>query len=323
MFRNKTFLTFLSACIAFFAVFIFFKIQQRDVVIKLNDHNLSMDTFQVQLKKDWSAAKIDQKLNDSEKVDNVQVHYRPHGSKKLTYFYGKGSYATPPMVSGTFFSENDFASDLSVAVVGKKLDKKLYKPKDQQYLKLNGRYVPVIGIMGEKISSDLDKQIFIAPSKEKLQQMKASQYDIMIDGDKGLEASAIEAVLPVKDIHKSHSQQFVMTKWEWATTHWLELIALLVIFAIMLGEVFLWRAVSRRFYAGALRSGAKAVQLALNEWAAYSLFSGLGLLAGTFIGCLTFSIQNYVALISYLILCFGVTSLTFNLVIKRDIKKSK
>jgi hypothetical protein len=67
LFRNKTFLTFLNACLAFLAVFIFFQIQQRDVVIKLNDHNLSMDAYQVRLKKNWTAAQIDQKLNDAKK----------------------------------------------------------------------------------------------------------------------------------------------------------------------------------------------------------------------------------------------------------------
>lgn len=323
MFRNKTFLTFLNACLAFLAVFIFFQIQQRDVVIKLNNHNLSMDAYQVRLKKNWTAAQIDQKLNDAKKIDDIQVHYRPRGSKKLTYFYGKGSFATPPMVSGNFFSKNDFVSDLSVAVVGQKLNQKLYKPKDQQYLKLNGRYVPVIGVMGEKISSNLDRQIFIAPSQKKLQHMKASQYDIMIDGDKNLQAAEIKAILPISEIQKSHSQQFVMTRWEWATTHWLELIGLLGIFAVMAIEIFLWRFSSHKFYTHILKAGAKVAQLALNEWASYSLFSGLGILAGTFIGCLTFSIQNYAALILYLISCFGAVSLLFKFFVKRGIKKSK
>ena len=64
MFRNKTFLTILNACLAFFAVFIFFQVQQRDIVIRLNDHNLSRDTYQVELKQNLTAAQINQKLKD-------------------------------------------------------------------------------------------------------------------------------------------------------------------------------------------------------------------------------------------------------------------
>ncbi|MBN7275232.1 hypothetical protein GNF18_08780 [Ligilactobacillus pobuzihii] len=323
MFRNKTFLTILNACLAFFAVFIFFQVQQRDIVIRLNDHNLSRDTYQVELKQNLTAAQINQKLKDSDQVDDIQVHYRPKGPSKLTYFYGKGSYATTPMISGSFFSKNDFVSDLSVAVVGQNLKSKLYTPKDQAYLRLNDKYVPVIGVMGEKLDSNLDDQIFIAPSKEKMKQMRADQYNILIDGSKELKESTVKSILPVKKIHKSHLQQFVMTNWEWMTAHWLELVGLLAIIAALVVEIFLWRYTSQRFYAHAIKSGVRSDQLELNEWASYSLFNGLGFLAGAFIGGLTFSLQSYGPLVSYLAVSFILSSLLFKFAVKRGIKKIK
>lgn len=323
MFRNKTFLTILNICLAFFAVFIFLEIEQRDVVIKLNDHNLSLDAYRVSLSENLTAQEINQRLNDAKSIKDVQVHYRPRGTKKITYFYGKGSFATPPMFSGGFFSKNDFKSDLNVAVVGQKLAKQLYKPKDQQYLKLNGRYVPVIGVMGEKISSNLDQQIFIAPSQEKLQKMKVANYDLMIDGNRKLSAQSLKQILPVKKIEKSHVNQFVMSRWEWATTHFMELLGLLVIFTVMVLETILWFIVSRKMYREALQSNVQPAQLVLSEWQNVSLYSGLGLLGGSLIGGLTFSLQDYRPFISYLILSFVLVSLLFNIIVKRGINKIK
>lgn len=323
LFRNRAILTILNFCLAFLAVFIFLEIQQRDVVIKLNNHNLSLDTYRVEFKENLTAKEIDQRLNDSAEIKDVQVHYRPRGTKKITYFFGKGSFATPPLVSGNFFSKNDFKSDLSVAVVGQKLAPQLYQPKDQQYLKLNNRYIPVIGVMGEKIPSNLDQQIFIAPSQSKLATMKVQDYDVMIDGDQKLAAQVLKQTLPLKKLVKIHANQFVMSRWEWMTSHWFELIGLLAIFAVMLLEIGLWIVSSRQLYQEALRAGLRSAQLALSEWQSFSLFSVLGLLGGSLIGALTFSLQDYGALITYLGVGFAIVSLLFNLCVRRSIKKIK
>ena len=323
MFRNKTFVLLINAFLAFCAVFIFFEIQQSDVVIRLNDHNLSLDAYEVRFKKDLTAAQVNQRLTAAKHVDDVQVHYRLRKNRDLTYFFGKGSFSTPPLISGNFFSLDDFTSDLSVAVVGQNLASKLYKPKDQQYLKFNGRYIPVIGVMGEKLHSSLDRQIFISPGKQKLAQMHVKDYQVMIDGNKKLKAAELKAILPIQQIHRSHSQQFVMTKWEWITAHWSQLVELFALFAVMILLIFLWRFSGRKIFRSVYKTGARAQQIRYKEWGNYSLFTGLGLLTGSLIGSLTFDIQSYGALVTYLGICFAINSLLFNEIIKKGINRSK
>ncbi|GBG95090.1 hypothetical protein LFYK43_15490 [Ligilactobacillus salitolerans] len=321
MFRNKTLLTLLHVGLAFLAVFIFFKIQQRDVVIRLNAHNLSSDAYEVSFKQNLTAADVTEKLTRSKRVDDLQVHFQPKGSKNLTYFFGKGSFATPPLLSGSFFSKSDFVSDLNVAVVGKNLSSKLYQPKDQQYLKVDGKFIPVIGVMGEKINSELDRQIFIAPSRQKLAQMKTSHYRVIIDGERGLKAADLKSILPIKRIAKSHEQQFVLTKWEWATSHKLQLCGLVILVIMACLAILLWVRSSQGLYQQQLSAKYSAQQVALREWGTYSLFNGLGTLLGALLGGLIFEVQNYLPLIIYLVAAFALNSLLFDLLVKKGLRK--
>ena len=133
IFRNKLLIILYVCLLAFCSVWVFFKIQERDIVNQLNNHNLSQNAYEVVMKGTTSLEDINNKISNSSKIDDVQVHY-----------------STTPMVSGSFFADNDFNSEVTVALVGKNIAKKLYKPKDQDYLKVNSGYLPVLGVMGEK-----------------------------------------------------------------------------------------------------------------------------------------------------------------------------
>lgn len=137
MFRKNIIVVFFAGLLAFLSVFCFYRIQERDFMIKLNNHNLSADAFKFTLKDNVSLAQLNQKIQNNPKIDDIQLHYQDKQNKNITYFFGKGDFETPPMISGNFFSKNDFSTQVTVAVVGKNLSKKLYRPKDQEYLLLN------------------------------------------------------------------------------------------------------------------------------------------------------------------------------------------
>ena len=147
IFRNKLLIILYVCLLAFCSVWVFFKIQERDIVNQLNNHNLSQNAYEVVMKGTTSLEDINNKISNSSKIDDVQVHYQDKKNSNLTYFFGKGDYSTTPMVSGSFFADNDFNSEVTVALVGKNIAKKLYKPKDQDYLKVNSGYLPVLGFI--------------------------------------------------------------------------------------------------------------------------------------------------------------------------------
>ena len=97
-------------------MFIFSKINQRDLILQLDNRNLTAEAYQINLRQNEKLSKFTKELDDSSEIDNVQVHFQSKKDKNITYFYGKGNFPVPPMVSGEFFSKNDFDSIVNVAL---------------------------------------------------------------------------------------------------------------------------------------------------------------------------------------------------------------
>ena len=241
IFRNKLLIILYVCLLAFCSVWVFFKIQERDIVNQLNNHNLSQNAYEVVMKGTTSLEDINNKISNSSKIDDVQVHYQDKKNSNLTYFFGKGDYSTTPMVSGSFFADNDFNSEVTVALVGKNIAKKLYKPKDQSYLKVDSGYLPVLGVMGEKhSSSSLDDQIFISGAISTLKNLTSNDYRIVIDSYKPLDAKIIKKVLGAKEVKTIFTNSLGIPKGVWLTSLVRKLVALLFIFVAFLAEAILW-----------------------------------------------------------------------------------
>ena len=103
MFKKRIYVFFYIFLVAFFSVYLCFKIQERDMIIQLNNHNLSPNTYRVTLKQNVTLYDLNQKIEKTDLLNNVQVHYQDCENKNVTYFYGKGSFTAPPMLSGHFF----------------------------------------------------------------------------------------------------------------------------------------------------------------------------------------------------------------------------
>lgn len=321
MFKRKFVFVIYIALLAFLSVYLFFKIQERDIIIRLNNNNLSLDAYKVIPKQKSSLAAFNEKVKNTNALDDVQIHYQSKQDPHVTYFYGKGDYAVPPMVSGHFFSNSDFDSAVPLLVVGKNYQDKLYQPKDQAYLKLNGQYVPVIGIMGEQYTSDLDDQIFIAASAQTLTELNTSQYRIVLDMTTPLSAKVLKKDLALATVKSLVDKNFIISHESWLSSHLAQVLGLSAVVIGILAQMLLWLLASGKRFAEATFLKADKVRFIFDEWRTYSLWLALGLGSGTLFGVLYFQMTSYLALSFYLLGIYGVCSVSFYLLIKARLKK--
>ena len=199
------------------------------MIIQLNNHNLSPNTYRVTLKQNMTLYDLNQKIEKTDLLNNVQVHYQDCENKHVTYFYGKGSFTVPPMLSGHFFSDSDFESNVATVVVGKNWRNKLYRPKDQAYLKWNDKYVPVIGIMGDDYNSELDDQVFISLSTAQLQDAYSNNYRILLDSSQDLKPSEIKSALDANSVKRQVANHFIVSDESWIASHWAQALGIVLV----------------------------------------------------------------------------------------------
>ncbi|KRM07916.1 hypothetical protein FC89_GL002025 [Liquorilactobacillus ghanensis DSM 18630] len=322
MLKKRLWLVIYTALLAFLSVFIFFKIQERDLIIQLNNHNLSLDAYHVVLKKPLTIEEFENKIDQDQKLPSLQIHFQSP-KKNTTYFFGTGDFAAPPMISGSFFPAGDFKSDVSVMVVGKDWKNKLYTPKDQSYLKRHGHYYPVLGIMGDKYRSDLDRQLFILPSTSARKKLLANHFRIIVDGKQKLTSSQLKAALPLDKISRLKSKKLFVSQGSWTVAHWAEVLGLLVVvIGFILGTV-LWRLLARQRYHEARFLQKTSQTFIFEEWCYYALFSGVGLIFGLIAGMIIFNMYDYLLLLLFVGSIFIVANLyliiRLNSLVKREV----
>lgn len=305
------------------SVFCFYRIQERDFIIKLNNHNLSADAFKFTLKDNVSLAQLNQKIQNNPKIDDIQLHYQDKQNKNITYFFGKGDFETPPMISGNFFSKNDFSTQVTVAVVGKNLAKKLYRPKDQEYLLLNGQYIPVLGIMGDKEKSQLDNQIFISCSQNQLAQMNTANYNLVLDGYQPLAKKTVQQVFDTASLKKLVSQKLILSNDAWFNLHRYQIIGLMLILLVFIGCSYLWILSLHRSYQAAKFIHKKRKQFVFESWEAYCLFNGIGIILGVLVGIFIYSLNSYLGIFLYNIVIFLICSCLFYIILNIRTKKEE
>ena len=83
-----------------------------------------------------------------------------HRDTMRAVFY-RGKLSLPPITNGRFFTEDECLSDKCYAVVGKNLEKDIYKVDNKSYLDYLGHKYEVLGITGVASKSALDSIIFV------------------------------------------------------------------------------------------------------------------------------------------------------------------
>lgn len=322
---KKNFLTILyTAILSFLCVFIFSKINQRDLILQLDNHNLTAEAYQIDLRQNEKLSKFTDELNKSSEIDNVQVHFQSKKDKNITYFYGKGNFPVPPMVSGEFFSKNDFDSIVNVAVVGQNLKKKLYKPKDQAYLHFDNHYIPVLGIMGEnRAHSDLDNQIFIAGGRDIMDNLNSNDFVIKIDGRKSFSTSLLKKTFDAASVKKVVHQNTITQSGSWISNHFAHFMGLIAVVIGIIGGAFIWAFLSHKDFQAELFASNDKRRVIFQEWRSFTIYNGIGMIIGTLIGTVVFTLSTYVQLIPFILILYIVTVLLFYFVIRHEVKKMK
>lgn len=320
MFKKRIYVFFYVFLVALFSVYLCFKIQERDLIIQLNNHNLSSNTYRVTLRQNTTLYDLNQKIEDSGELGRVQIHYQDCENRNVTYFYGKGSFTAPPMLSGHFFSDSDFKSNVATVVVGKNWQNRLYRPKDQAYLKWNGRYVPVIGIMGDEYSSDLDNQVFISLSTDQLRNAYSNNYRILIDGPEDLKAGSIRKALGTSSVKHQVTNHFIVSDESWLASHWAQALGIIMVIVLMLGEIVFWIITSKRSYNETIFLKVDMPRFIFAEWRAFSICIALGLGLGGMAGTMIYNLTTVVPVACFLGGMFVVSSGLFYLLLRHQMK---
>ncbi|WP_350343417.1 ABC transporter permease [Proteinivorax tanatarense] len=80
----------------------------------------------------------------------------------LTEIYIKGKYNNPPMLSGRFLKETDFAKDKKYAVIGRNLLDYVVETDKGKKIEVEGAGLfKVIGVMGYKVDTQLDDMVVV------------------------------------------------------------------------------------------------------------------------------------------------------------------
>lgn len=97
-------------------------------------------------------------IHKIEKTDFIMISVQ----NDIRAVYFKGSPDLPPIVSGRFFSEEDFFQNQRLAVIGKDYQSETYKGSDNaDYIHVNAYEYQVIGVMGYADDSSLDSMIMV------------------------------------------------------------------------------------------------------------------------------------------------------------------
>lgn len=322
---KKNFLTILyTAVFSLFCVFVFSQINQRDLIMQLDNHNLTSEAYQISLRQNEPLGKFTEELEKNDEINNVQVHFQSKINKNVTYFYGKGSFIIPPMISGDFFSKNDFNSIVSVAVVGKDLKKDLYKPKDQAYLYFNNRYIPVLGIMGEKHNrSRLDNQIFIAGGRNIMEHLNSNDFTIKLDGQKRFATKELSQTFNATSVKKVIRQNTITQSGSWVSNHFIHLIGLIVVIIGIIGGGFLWVTIGHKDFRAELFASDDQRRVVFQEWRSFAIYNGIGIVVGTLIGTVVFTLSTYLQLIPFVLILYIIDILIFYLMVKHIVNHLK
>ncbi|KMO49905.1 hypothetical protein EFO70_06720 [Lacticaseibacillus rhamnosus] len=135
-------------------------------------------------------------------------------SKQVVYVYQRGTVASLPVETGQWFSNGDFESSLPVTVVGHDLADKLYTgSNNQRYLSVNDQYVPVVGTVGTRKGSPLNKAVFLNASPNTANGgLRLKQVKVYVDGA-NQHGKVLKSILRANKVHRVHFSDSNAATW--------------------------------------------------------------------------------------------------------------
>lgn len=87
---------------------------------------------------------------------------KQYGKNKVNAIYYNERFVNFPMRYGHFFTKAELKSGKNMAVIGKNIESSIEEQNGNKYIKLNGKYFRVIGIIGYDRDTIIDDYIYIS-----------------------------------------------------------------------------------------------------------------------------------------------------------------
>ncbi|MQS76409.1 hypothetical protein [Companilactobacillus halodurans] len=181
-------------------------------------------------------------LDKQKKMSSYQLIFFDKGNSDMGYMYSHGKISKLPITSGRYFSLDDFTSQIPFAVQGKNSEIESYKPQSQSYIKVNNRYISVIGNVGFDGAEILNSQtlVSLSPNQPK-SKFHLNQVTTVLDG-KALtnkdSLNKIKSILHVKSTHKYVPQSDDFTNVETSNNGELYMVGIVLLFFLIVAVNF-------------------------------------------------------------------------------------
>lgn len=183
-----------------------------------------------------------QELSAKKKVSSYQLIFFQKSNSDIGYIYSHGNINKLPITSGRYFSDDDFISQIPFAVQGKTSEIESYKPQSQAYIKVDNRYISVIGNVGFDGADILNSQtlVSLSPNQPK-SKYHLNQVTTVLDGraiSNKESLNKIKKVLHVKSTHKYVPQTDDFTNAETSNNGELYLVGIVLLFFLIVAVDF-------------------------------------------------------------------------------------
>ena len=208
----------------------------------MNRLGMSEDAVVLHTKSKKNLVTAVQELNKKKKVANYQLIFFEKSNSDIGYIYGHTKINKLPITSGRYFSMDDFTSQIPFAVQGKSSEIEAYKPQSQSYIKVDNRYISVIGNVGFDGADILNLQtlVSLSPNQPK-SKYHLNQVTTVLDGralSNKESLNKIKKVLHVKSMHKYVPQTDDFTNAETSNNGELYLVGIVLLLFLIIAIDF-------------------------------------------------------------------------------------
>ena len=172
----------------------------------MNRLGMSEDAVVLHTKSKKNLVTAVKQLDSKKKLASYQMIFFEKSNSDIGYIYSHGKINKLPITSGRYFSADDFTSQIPFAIQGKTSELEAYKPQSQAYIKVDNRYISVIGNIGFDGADILNSQtlVSLSPNQPK-SKYHLNQVTTVMDGRAVTNKESlnkIKKVLHVKSMHK-------------------------------------------------------------------------------------------------------------------------
>lgn len=208
----------------------------------MNRLGMSEDAVVLRTKSKKNLVTTVQELDQKKKLSSFQMIFFEKSNSDVGYIYSHGKINKLPITAGRYFSTDDFTSQIPFAVQGKTSEIEAYKPQSQSYIKVDNRYISVIGNIGFDGADILNSQtlVSLSPNQPK-SQFHLNQVTTVLDGraiNNKESFSKIKKVLHVKSTHKYVPQTDDFTNVEVSNNGELYLVGMVLLFFVIVAIDF-------------------------------------------------------------------------------------